>query len=1194
VDFNVNYAYAPTQADIDEIEAVIQGAHRILCDATEGQLGFGNVWLTSGAGGKSRADVWIMPPGMWQRSSNLGFILEDHSRVFLMPGNRTMYTFAHEMGHAVFRLRDEYGEQNRFGRYDGIGFAIEPGICSITGDRCWTSANCDGAETCNHSTTAPITLTDQIHTIMARPLMGGSWPNQEVPHECVNPNLDELDPPPTSSLDPCRSDYDCPQDEFCAPHEFYSEFLKADHFDKLPGNGLVCPEDRPGKTITLVGLLGASADDEDENNADPFLATTWEDAKSTSTFDRSLDFIDVAGVVTRAGQGSHHEIGVYFKHINRSERLWEIHFLIATNRLQGANPQDTSPHVLESRFIDFNGGATTYAPLGVSAYEAQLCNPSAGFCDLDPITIPDLANTESPWSLDLDVSQLVLHDGSSWRLRRSIVLANGDLAQRGNCEASGLDEPCDTCEHSFCDICAEVYNTNTDRWESSSMRIAALMDDSEPPYYDSEWHQIADSPNRHPPCDPVGNPECPDPDPDAFHGELTIPSGDPQADPETRCWEPIEIITTVAGSDAIVLAIDVSHSMTENFTSVGETAPRIEWAKGAARALADLVAQHNDHAVEKQALGLVTFATEAHEKLPLQEIDSDDFDDVVAIIDGLTTGGETALADGLWESWEVIETSSLTHSNPAIVAMTDGYANVCFADAQHCNGSMMCDCQWEPADHAVGVVQAVDSAGVTVYFTPLGAEHGQGLFGDAVEQASGEVFPAPEAWDLGMQYARSYLRISGISPTIDALPWVAVSPTVGAPFLFDFPVEEGAGTLMLLLTASNLDVENWDPAWTVVTPSDTHHHGDPGPVDVYDDPSGSFYRILRIDAPEAGTYEVGLSSFDVEQRGSVMVWTDSPEPGCWVAAGRTVVYDDGEDLEIMVSATHEGPLEEVDYEAVVLRPDGSDPVPIVLMPDRDEPGMVRGVFPAAEFHGRGQYLVVATCDASNAWFHPGESLDDEDELLPAVRAPEFLRAGSTSFFLEIPEYGWLPPGGDCDGNGIPDECEGASCADGWGSCQGDALPCNTYNGNQSLCDAQPGCGWRCISGCVCWGGARSCDTFSSGNCDDVDGCDWDEPRPCPPHPSSLDTNGNGILDACDPDNTGSDVPDSWESPWCAEVSEPCTSLQCGVTVECCPGLTCGSAGACEEPCSDVDEYCEDHGDCCGNLICWNDRCAIPV
>jgi hypothetical protein len=107
-----------------------------------------------------------------------------------------------------------------------------------------------------------------------------------------------------------------------------------------------------------------------------------------------------------------------------------------------------------------------------------------------------------------------------------------------------------------------------------------------------------------------------------------------------------------------------------------------------------------------------------------------------------------------------------------------------------------------------------------------------------------------------------------------------------------------------------------------------------------------------------------------------------------------VVYDDGEDLAITVSATYEGPLEKLDYEAVVLRPDGSDPVPIELSPVRDEPGTARGVFPASEFHGRGQYLVVATCDASDAWFHPGESLDADDELLPAVRSPAFLRAGS--------------------------------------------------------------------------------------------------------------------------------------------------------------------------------------------------------
>jgi hypothetical protein len=76
-----------------------------------------------------------------------------------------------------------------------------------------------------------------------------------------------------------------------------------------------------------------------------------------------------------------------------------------------------------------------------------------------------------------------------------------------------------------------------------------------------------------------------------------------------------------------------------------------------------------------------------------------------------------------------------------------------------------------------------------------------------------------------------------------------------------------------------------------------------------------------------------------------------------VSAERGVLYDDEENLEITVSATYVGPIDEVDYTVHVVRPDGSPWVPIVMEPDTEEGGMARGFFPAAEFHGRGTVSV---------------------------------------------------------------------------------------------------------------------------------------------------------------------------------------------------------------------------------------------
>jgi hypothetical protein len=1120
VDLQMSYAYPPAGADIDEMEALIQGANRIICDATDGQLGLGKVWLTSGAGGAATADVYILPPGLWDRSSSSGFILHDSTRIFLTPSGRDMTTLAHELSHAIFRLRDEYGEQSRYGSYHGFGFAIEPGLCTYSKLLCWTNADCGSAETCDGSET-----TDQVNTLMGAQIQGLI---------CAVAGT------------PCASDLDCPAPDVCLPHPFYSEFSTNQSFDLVAGDGEACPEDRPGTVIVPEGFLGANLDSEVEDAALPFDGTTWETAKATASAWEMVRFIDEVGVVAGYEKESSHEIGLFFKHIERSTREWELHVLIDNKHLADAEDDDDgTPLEIGMQLFDFNGGATTYLPAGVSAWSAQ--------GTLVPIVVPELEQTTATWELELDLGELVLRDSTSGvSLARSGINADG-VAQRGNCDASAAAEAGGPSAE-WCAICEDVYNTNTDRWETSTMTIEGWLGEDEITLGDSEWDQISKIDERYPAGDLA------DDDPDAFHGGLTPPATLPTASPPASCWDPVEVVTKVAGTDAIVLAIDVSGSMENDLTQQGETATRLEWAQGAARALAELTALHNDSAAstDLQMFGIVAFATSsAPISDELEVVNSANLSSVVEQIDDLSAGGDTALADGIAEAGDFIEDANSVPRNPAVVVMTDGEANVCFGEAEHCSDSLTCTCGSNPSSQAVNQVANLDDE-AAVYFVPLGAENGAGVFADAIQQTSGEVFPAPQPADLAIQYARAYLRISGLSAIVDGATWEAVPQT--PPVVYEIPVETDAGGVTLLLTARNATVEDWDPTWSLESPSEVvYSNVAPGVVDVYDDPSGTYYRILRIDAPEPGTWTLGLGAALVEQHGALTAWTDSRAPGCFVSAARSVVEETTNDLEITVSSTYVGPVNEVDYTVHVIRPDGSAPVEVAMQADTDEGGTAHGVFPAEEFHGRGTYVIFAECDASDAWLHPGESLDPDAAPLPATRSPVFQRVAASSFFLDVSGRGWIPDGGDCDGNGISDTCEGASCMSGSAWCDGDAVPCSSYSA--ATCNTEHGCSWSASANqCV---GTRSCSpSLAQAACVAIDGCEWNT-HPCPPSSSSPDSNGNGILDACDPDNDGDDVPDRDESPWCGTPNQSCQKAVCGgLVVGCCPGLHCGTGGKC--------------------------------
>jgi hypothetical protein len=1202
VDFHATFTYPPTPEEVKAVEYAIRGAHVVLCDATDGKLGFGTVLLTAGVAARPRADVWVMPPGLWSNSSaHLVHLLDDASRVYMMSdpdptrsSARSQYVWAHEMAHAVLDLRDSYDRQYGRGGYEGFGSALQIGRCSITGRLCWTGDGCDDAESCIGSDVSP-----QVNSLMGNRLRHDwepGWTCQSLSAECNSdwdcraceslgvPCKDDWDCRACESNgNPCKSDDDCPGAskceaeptdvcepepvDRCLPHPYYSEFLTEDDYDNATGQGSECPGPFAGK---IIELRGRTSDDFAEDTS-TFEHATWAQAEGSAAFSgHELRFIDEDGVVVGPETRSSHEIKVYFQHYSQSQRRWKVYYLIDGKHLAGQQQYPEGfPHLLATHYIDFNGGQTSYPPSGKDAEAARFCDENWTSCassydygSLDnTVYIPNLVNTGSDWTLEADYTDLVLREGGSGRRLRhfDIVAEDGPSRrqQRGDCMLS-LDDA------TFCNggFCAQTYDSQLDRWvrPDSLLRLwrHGPSNGSLPANgYPSEWDRIAalpvDIPRREE-FESIGAD-----DPEAFNApsDWDAPPGLPQGTPHAACLDAFEITVDTRGienADAVVVVMDVSGSMKKEAGGFGQGRTRMEWAQSAANAYGDYVALHNASAgaTEKQMLGMVSFSTEAHvqDAFDLTELDGNNISDYFDAVDALQPGGWTALADGIFAAGDMLADvlNADEGSNAAIVVMTDGRANVCTGEAQPCQDSATCDCEEDhPIADAIAAVELLFEdfdKNLHVQFVPLGGQHGLGVFSEVVEQTAGEVHMAKAGEDLVIEFTRAYLRGFGMSPIVDALRFDITSAGADVPI----HVEVDAGELTILLASREAFGFPWHAAWELHSPGGpVYDPWEPGPVSVYDDPGGAGYRLFKVLLPEGGTWEMRFPTQD-PQAVTLMAWTDSIDHGCQVSTRYPVVYTDEDDLEISVTSRWGTAIENVGYSVAVLRPDGSLPV-FVAVDEIAGDGVARGVFPASEFHGRGTYEVRAFCNAQDAWvLQDAHTMGSDDEpYLPAIPVPEFTRMATTTFMVEIDQPGWLPPGGNCNGDEYSDEDYGASCIDGWGECEGEPIPCNTY-GSQGACEAQPDCFWVCLFSCTCRdvSGGRSCDVFDEGDCDVADGCDWDVPYPCPPDPTSPDSNGNGVIDACDPDPFGEQ--ECFDGS--GVVPGTCEELLC------CPGSTC--------------------------------------
>jgi len=139
IDFTVKFMFPPDEHMLDGFKFACQEASDIICEATEGQMRFGEITIVGGTtvnsdlvdmfvypfDGRANASLCLMAPGV------PCYALEQPGGRILLYATSSVspyfdaLTIAHEMGHLAMDLGDEYDEQSYMGACWGIGPCIE-------------------------------------------------------------------------------------------------------------------------------------------------------------------------------------------------------------------------------------------------------------------------------------------------------------------------------------------------------------------------------------------------------------------------------------------------------------------------------------------------------------------------------------------------------------------------------------------------------------------------------------------------------------------------------------------------------------------------------------------------------------------------------------------------------------------------------------------------------------------------------------------------------------------------------------------------------------------------------------------------------------------------------------------------------------------------------------------------------------
>ena len=594
--------------------------------------------------------------------------------------------------------------------------------------------------------------------------------------------------------------------------------------------------------------------------------------------------------------------------------------------------------------------------------------------------------------------------------------------------------------------CAAMWNGQSGSWEGTMHRWDTLHGDHLQPLRESgdltaavsDWRLLAETlPYRFPSAgfDAITVPDLPEPNPPT----LETCGG-------TLDW--VDTAVTSVSPDAIVLVLDRSHSMTTPIDAnatygTGTREPRMAFAQAAARDFLDLL---GSRPMSRPQVGLVSFQTTTTTDHVIAQIAQAPLSGQVAvstfkaIVDGLEPDGRTAIGRGLREAGNLFDAGNFM--SKAIVLLSDGENN-----------------EPEPLGEfdPIAVANELRAKNIRVYTIPTGHAADKALLALIAETTGGEMFHAPVGDELPAVFAEAYARATGetlsmprtevsvsgttrcevgenpcVQPEIRTetpLGCMCVIPGQPSTFVTKvFTVEENATRLNVLLSVRNGDVNTWGPQFQLVDPNGVVVFDHDSPSVLTDD----FYRVLTTLTPTAGTWTLHFSAIDLpDQHQFVQAHVEGGGPDCHPRVSRMTV-DDTESVVVSATASYAGrAVANPAIGGILTRPDKS--ISFLAFGAPDASGERSAVIPPSLYDGRGIYEVQVVCSAIDGdSFALGEGATGPEDGDEGSRSPAFGRLASTAFFVNSDIEPPVPPGGDCDYNGIPDAQEAQADTDGDG------------------------------------------------------------------------------------------------------------------------------------------------------------------
>lgn len=1078
LELSIHARLVPTQDDIDVIKEQLTQTQMLLCDATDGLIKLRRVAITRRASDEKRADGWWYPIDGRENSSLVG--LGDPTKRFLLFGNATSAnplalqdyirmaevrparygalsfstaaTIAHELGHYILGVGDEYPELNRWntGCSFGPGFdtngLFDDGVTASRRDSTWNTLLQTPAMVC-------VNAGGQTHNDLD-PFLG--------PVPCAN--------------DATCSPYGPPGSWTCQPDPFGSELAVAANFDgrRAPWTQgaapASCPAPRPGSRMFLTAKVIRNV-----NGISGVLQLADFDPEDQLTYNAGITLraMDDVGDIKDSAPSLHAVHSVLVKYDEDKVML----ILLADESEYDSPPpsvgeykpwRDVKRAVFEiGRFalgFHSDGSLSTVNGLAVDAEGRDVATGTLPRLLLGGGIPPTFGGTvdgaagqtvstggfrsiggSTPSAISLDLllggveinnyeSQTAGTPGNSaffcsdplqcGSLRRGItasrIEASGGLPQVGRCDDV--------------DWCAAVYQPATGAFEGTDHTWRSLRTQADAagqsvvdfingklaagsiPEVRSDWQTFFDLYGDHPE-NQTG----------IVLTDLIAPKTSVEPAPPTlaQCGGPVEIdVDDLQIPERFFIVLDRSGSMKENAGVT--TATRMDFAKAAAEAV---VSSFSGSGTE---IGVVTFADEATLDQPL----TTNYTPVRDAIEAATPGGMTAIGSGLKLAVEQLRALPNPSGN-GILLLTDGENNrpcECARDEWRygCPGDVVGPCTADPIEVARDLERDI-----ILYTVPVGSAADRGGLSEMAASTGGEMLDTSANDQVIPAFIEAYAAFQGHTPLLGRTESFVQAPPIvvrqtSAPSVneFDMPVEFGAERLDIVLSVHDSDPDLWNPRFSVLRPDGTVYldSTDANPPMV----SHPYFRIVRITSPAPGTWQLRVRApSSGSTRSYVMAHVHNPAPDCFV--GATPKLADGtRSVEISATASHVLPLESgVSFSGTVLRPDGND---VALSFQPEGPGSDRHVatFDPSHFVGRGVYQVRVECSVSSgARAVRGEG---HDRFKPpnSVDVEPFTRVVRGYFFLDVPQLPPLPPGNDCDGDGILNDDEAGGDTDGDG------------------------------------------------------------------------------------------------------------------------------------------------------------------